>query len=474
MLPVKTPKIVIIGRPNVGKSSIFNRFVGRKRALVHDEAGVTRDRIEEDAIFIVGGKRLRFLVIDTGGLGGDRFAEEINRQVETAVLQADLVVAVFDGQYGLIPHDREILRVLRTAGFFSRAGSQVPIIAAINKIDIDDHEENVDQFYETGIEILIGVSAEHNRGIDDLEERIVEELVSRGVPMDVLPEQDEEVIRTPRVAIIGKPNVGKSTLVNALLGEDRMVTSPIAGTTVDSVDSRVDMDGYPFIILDTAGIRRKNKTEKGIEVLSVVKARQALENCDVAILVIDGEQGGSDQDEKIGGLIEDVGCGVILAVNKWDTQARNPNFSKEAASERIRKDMAYLRYAPIVFMSALRRQGLDGLGELIHEILNQRQTRIPTREFTTWIRTTAEANNPANAKFYLSHQVGKRPPSFVCHVSDPSKIHFSLRRNLVNGIRARWGFMGSPIRLNFHLAKQRKGPKVRKSYEKAQAAALTK
>jgi GTP-binding protein len=465
------PTVVIIGRPNVGKSSLFNRLVGRRRSLVHDEPGVTRDRIEETAVWTLRGKRYEFRVIDTGGLGHEKFAEEIRRQVETALECAQGVIMLFDGQSGLLPEDEEILRSLRVAGMFDRDERKTPIVAVVNKVDTDAHEDRVAQFYEAGLENVLGVSAEHNRGVDELQELLLEEMEKAGTLMKELPDEDLQARKIPRIAIVGKPNVGKSTLVNALVGEERMVTSPIAGTTVDSVDSRVEIDGYPFIILDTAGIRRKDKTEQGVEVLSVVKARQALESCDVAILVIDGEKGATDQDEKIGGLIEEVGCGVILAVNKWDTQSKNREFSRDDAANRIRKQMAYLRYAPIVFMSALKGQGLEGLGELVHEILNQRQVRISTKELTEWVREAAQIHNPANAKFYLSHQVGKNPPSFVSHVSDPDKVHYSLRRHIVNGLRERWGFMGSPVRFGFHLAKHRKGPKVLKRYEKAEKIA---
>lgn len=251
------------------------------------------------------------------------------------------------------------------------------------------------------------------------------------------------------MAIVGKPNVGKSTLVNALVGEDRMITSPIAGTTVDSVDSTAILNDKEFLLIDTAGIRRKSKTEQGIEVLSVVQTRKALERADIAILLLDGDEGVTDQDEKIGGLIEEAGCAVILAINKWDTQKSNPKFTKEMASEKIRKKMAYLKYAPMMFVSAKERRGLDDLGDLVEEILHQRRLKIPTHEFTEWVRKESTIHNPDNAKFYMCHQTGRNPPTFVCHVNNPDQVHFSLRRHLVNAMRERWGFMGNPVRLLF-------------------------
>jgi len=277
------------------------------------------------------------------------------------------------------------------------------------------------------------------------------------VEYEELEEESEEEasrpLKTPRIAIVGRPNVGKSTLTNAILGEKRMITSPIAGTTVDSVDSQASLDDIPMVLIDTAGIRRKSKTEQGVEVLSVVQARKALERCDVAILVLDGEMGLTDQDEKIGGLIEEVGCGVILAVNKWDTQRKNREFTMEMAADQVRGKMPFLRYAPVVFLSAKERKGLRGLGELIVDILQQRRLKLETHEFTEWVRNQSGVHNPMNAKFYLCHQSGRHPPTFVCHVSDPKKVHFSLKRHLINQIRKKWGYMGNPIRLLFVEAK---------------------
>jgi GTP-binding protein len=218
---------------------------------------------------------------------------------------------------------------------------------------------------------------------------------------------------------------------------------------VDSVDSPAVIGGKKFLLIDTAGIRRKSKTEQGVEVLSVIQSRKAIERCDVAVLLLDGETGLTDQDEKIGGLIEDVGCGVILVVNKWDTQRKKQDFTREVAAGVIRKKMAYLRYAPILFVSAKENQGLDDLGELVLEILEQRRVKVATREITEWIRAQSGIHNPKDAKFYMCHQSGRHPPTFVCHVSDPDKIHFSLRRNLLNGIREKWGYMGNPVRLLF-------------------------
>lgn len=454
------PRLVIVGRPNVGKSTLFNRLLGRRRSLVHDEPGVTRDRIEEKASWWFYGKEFPLLLVDTGGVGGDRFSIEIEQQVQTALSLADAVIVLFDGPAGLTAMDEDLLRNLKQSGIHKK----IPLIGVVNKIDALSHEDLVHEFHSSGLDPILDVSAEHGRGFDALRMTAaqalgfsiadarasgneLEDASETEVPSD-LPEEPE-TRRIPHVAIVGKPNVGKSTLTNAVLGEDRMITSPIAGTTVDSVDSMAELDGRSCMLIDTAGIRRKNKTEEGVEVLSVVQTRKALERADLAILVLDGELGITEQDEKIGGLIEESGCSVILAINKWDTQEANRQFSKEQAAERIRKQMAFLRYAPIIFTSGKTSLGLDGLGELIEEILHQRSFKIPTHEFTEWVRAESEIHNPMNAKFYMSHQTSRRPPTFACHVSDPEKVHFSLKRHLVNALRERWGFMGTPVRLVF-------------------------
>ena len=485
----KPIRILIMGRPNVGKSTLFNRLIGRRKALVHDEPGVTRDRNEEITQWWFNQKPISIHLVDTGGLGGERFAEEIQRQVDIALTQTDLVLFVLDSQVGLTPLDEQLLQKMIQSG----VSKKLPTIAVVNKVDAESHEERIAEFYALGLDETLTLSAEHGRGVDDLKLAIMsllghpEEKVSLeaevssddlGSDLDESAEEDfegqesseleedsdssdqsdtiERKKKVPRIAVVGRPNVGKSTFMNAILREERMITSPIAGTTVDSIDSIVDLNGKTFIFKDTAGIRRKSKTEQGIEVLSIVQTKKALEEADLAILVLDGEKGITDQDEKIGGLIEEAGCSVVLAVNKWDTQSKNQAFSKEVAAERIRKKMGYLHYAPIVFMSALRKQGLGGLGDLLEEIIHQRQLKVATHEFTEWVREESTIHNPANAKFYLCHQSGRNPPTFVCHVNDPDKIHFSLRRHLVNALRERWGFMGTPVRMLFLEAKNRR------------------
>ncbi len=449
------PKIAIVGRPNVGKSTLFNRLFGRKRALVHDLPGVTRDRLEEETEWWVNKQRYKLKLIDTGGLGGETFAEDIANQVQLALNEADLVIALFDAQAGYTPADQEVIQRMIRSGLGDR---DIPIFGIVNKIDDHKHEELVHEFYESGLAPIYGVSAEHDRGTDELKKMIVESLIADG-KLEASPDEEEEVRDlTPKIAIVGKPNVGKSTFVNAVLGENRMIVSDVAGTTIDSVDTHVELDGKKLILIDTAGIRRKSKTEQGVEVLSIVQSRKALERCDIAILMLDADGGAKDQDEKISGLIEEVGCSVILCVNKWDTQRNKKGVSKDSAVEEIRNRFAHLKYAPILFTSAKEKTGFQDLAELAHDILEQRRLKIQTKEFTEWVKSASEIHNPYNVKFYMCHQSGRHPPTFVCHVSDPEKVHFSLQRHLVNAMRERWGYMGSPIRLLFVKGKSRTGP----------------
>ncbi|HCM39399.1 MAG: ribosome biogenesis GTPase Der [Bdellovibrionales bacterium GWC1_52_8] len=492
--------IAIIGRPNVGKSTLFNRLIGRRRALVHDIPGVTRDRIEENGEWILGGRRLRFRLIDTGGLGGEHFSKEIKAQVDVAIKEAQAVLLILDGQSGLLPADRELLQELNISG----ALKNLPVFAVVNKVDAESHEERGAEFYALGLEQLFTISAEHNRGTDDLKLSLMEVAKDRletwtGIPEEPSDEDetedeaededhgsdgeadeskdgtpDEFEPRIPKIAIVGKPNVGKSTLLNALLGQQRMITSPIAGTTTDSVDSLVDLEGRKFLFVDTAGVRRKNKTEQGVEVLSVVQTKKAIERAEIVILLIDGDEGMTEQDEKIGGMIEELGRSLVIAVNKWDMQRKNREFTPEVAADVIRKRAAFMRYAPIIFISAKYRQGFDNLGDLLLEILHQRRLKIPTKEFSEWVRAESTVHNPANVKFYLCHQSGRNPPTFVCHVNDPENVHYSLKGYLLNSLRKRWGYMGTPVRLLFVEGKNRRSLPKKMSAIKKTARKLAK
>jgi GTP-binding protein len=477
--------VVIVGRPNVGKSSLFNRLLGRRRSLVLDTPGVTRDRIVEPASFWVSAEEYTFNLIDTGGLGPGQFEDEIRLQVQTALTEADIILFVMDIRAGLTAGDREVWAELRRSG----ATQDIPVIGILNKADADHMDELMNDFYALGMDHLMAVSAEHIHGIDDLKDQIValtyqanapapverdeneirgqnadaeeEEAAALGDVVEEIdsssPEYAEEVVdeeeerkpRTPKIAIIGQPNVGKSTLLNAICGEKRTIVSPIAGTTVDSIDLDIKWHGREFTLIDTAGIRRKDKTEQGVEVLSVVQSRKTLERADLTFFMIDGEKGVYDQDEKIAGLIEESGSSVIIILNKWDTQADNAEFSQKIAEQELRKKIRFLGYVPILFTTATEGIGLDRLFRVAVQVLENRRVRLGTRELTDFMREETEVHNPFNAKFYYVHQSGRNPPTFVAHVNDPKKIDFSLSRHLVKAIRQRWGYEGTPIRLHF-------------------------
>ena len=477
--------IVIVGRPNVGKSSLFNRLLGRKRSLVLDTPGVTRDRIVEPATWWISAEEYHLNLIDTGGLGEGRFKEEIAYQVNTALQEATIVLFVMDVRTGITHADEDVFNELRRSGL----QENVPVIGVVNKVDHESFEDDLSEFYKFGLETLMPVSAEHNIGIEDLKDTIIHMTSAEPVESSRRPTEDEAfdeddsdremeeaesdtpdaelapgddvmedentpyIPRTPSIAIVGQPNVGKSTLLNAILGEKRAIVSPIAGTTVDAIDTKINWYGKDYILIDTAGIRRKNKTEQGIEVLSVVQTRKALERADLALLLIDAEKGVYDQDEKIAGLIEEVGSSVIIVLNKWDTQSENDEFSQKAAEEMLRKQIRFLNWAPLVFTTAKDSIGLDRLQRMVNYVIEQRRVRVSTRDLTEFVKTESEIHNPHNAKFYLSHQTGRNPPTFVAHVNDPKKIDFSLSRHLIKALRARWGFLGSPIRFHFVKSK---------------------
>jgi GTP-binding protein len=482
--------IVIVGRPNVGKSSLFNRLLGRRRSLVLDTPGVTRDRIVEPATFWVAAKEYNFNLIDTGGLGPGQFEDEIRLQVQTALTEAKVILFVMDIRAGLTSGDREVWSELRRSG----ATDNIPVIGVLNKADSDSFDDMMSDFYALGMDHLVTVSAEHTHGIDDLKDMIVAMTFEKDKDYSVVEEDEdaideyghnkkqdeedaityakmqagieddvevdkyaEEVVneaeelkpRIPKIAIIGQPNVGKSTMLNAICGEKRTIVSPIAGTTVDSIDLNIKWHGRDFTLIDTAGIRRKDKTEQGVEVLSVVQSRKTLERADLTFFMIDGEKGVYDQDEKIAGLIEESGSSVIIILNKWDTQADNVEFSQKKAEEELRKKIRFLGYVPILFTTATESIGLDRLYRVAIQILENRRVRLHTRELTEFMREETEVHNPHNAKFYYVHQSGRNPPTFVAHVNDPKKIDFSLSRHLVKSIRRRWGYEGTPIRLHF-------------------------
>lgn len=463
-------RIALCGRPNVGKSSLFNRLIGHKKSLVLDLPGVTRDVV--CAQIYLG--QQKFELADLAGLElwKDRHTKGIQRNIKleqkeklrklsvVAALEylekSDLVLFVVDARAGLTSVDEELAQIVRSKN------NKIVCVAA--KCEGKLHENAFLEFAALGFDDIITTSAEHNQGIEGLKEKIATtfDVSMNDAPKKVSKEEKKESMKQLtrgfskekpiRIGVFGKPNVGKSTFVNALIGEYRMITSDIAGTTVDSIDTDLVVDSKFYRILDTAGIRKKAKTEKGVEVLSVVRALQSLKDVDVAFFMIDGFEGISDQDEKIAGEILRQGKSCVLVVNKWD-QCR---IKKEEYAQRVRDTLGFLDFAPILFISAKNGTGLDGIYDLIEEILRQKQTMVPTPELNQFIEQIEGENNPLRAKLYYANQISKNPPTISIAVNDAKKIHFSYEGYLKNTLRSRYGWMGSPLKLTFKPKKKKK------------------
>jgi GTPase len=466
------PTLAIVGRPNVGKSTLFNRIVGSRRAIVGDEPGITRDRLYGDAEW--RGRRIR--IIDTGGIlpeDKDFIPSEIFRQARVAFEEAAAIVMVVDGRAELAGPDLELVRLLRKTGR--------PLFLAVNKADSEKQGNIVDEFHRLGIKQMFPISAEHGRGIDDLLDAILEvlpavELTTEDAepteqsqeqpqPADATTAEEEPVYET-KVAIIGHPNVGKSTLLNCLTASDRAIVSPIPGTTRDAVDEIVEHDGRRFRFIDTAGIRRKGKTHLMAEKLSVVMARKHLEGADIALLVIDATEGVSQLDAAIAGYAHESGRSMIIVVNKWDlvisgeVKAGRPSKAmrmreskrpgdRDAYEERLRHDLKFLNYAPIVFISAKSGKGTEKIFPLLEQVATERRKRIPTSAMNRFIETVdferASVPMKSRVKILYMTQASVAPPTFVLFTNRAVKLHFSYQRFLENQIRHAFGFLGTPI-----------------------------
>ena len=429
---MKTPSVVIIGRPNVGKSTLFNRICGKPKALVGYEAGMTRDRLTEMAEW--SGRR--FEVIDTGGItpgDNDIIARHIFDQASTALGKASAVLFLVDVRAGVTSPDREL------AGLLIRIPK--PVFVVVNKCDSLRYCGEAQEFYELGFEHVFPVSAEHGLNMGDLLDEVV-----KAFPVGAIESKPHP--RETRVAIIGKPNVGKSTLLNALLGEKRVIVSPIPGTTRDAVDSLLIRKGISYRFIDTAGIRKKGQTHLLAEKLSVIMARKNLERCDVALVIFDAVEGVHSLDATIAGYAHEAGISVILVVNKWDQVAKN-TFTLHSFEEEVRHRIKYLEYAPILFISAETGQRVSKLFPLIDEVAQARQNRVATGELNQFLQKVAlyKASVPFNrqVKVHYMTQVGVAPPRFALFTNRKSRLHFSLERYLVNQIRQRFGFLGTPI-----------------------------
>jgi GTP-binding protein len=424
------PLIAVVGRPNVGKSTLFNRLIGQRRSIVTDEPGITRDRIYG----IVSWHGRSYEIVDTGGIipgEESEIPQRIFEQAQIAIDNASLIFFVVDGRTSITAPDQELARLLRRTG--------KPVFLVVNKIDSEKQTAETSEFYRLGLDQVFPISAEHGRGITEL-------LDEAAISIPAPEEPEEDAAGEIRVSIIGRPNVGKSTLLNKLVGQERAMTSPIAGTTRDAVDSLVQRDGLTVRFIDTAGMRRKGKTELKAEKLSVVMARRHLERSDVAILVIDGVEGVTALDAHIGGYAHEAGRSVIIVVNKWDLVPKTHRVTADY-EQQIRDKLKFLSFAPIVFISAKTGQRVERLFGVIDEVHKSRFVRIPTRDLNEFLRQEVlhRGGLPSDVKIRYISQVKVNPPTFVMFSNKIKKLHFSFERFIENRIRERFPFTGTPI-----------------------------
>lgn len=433
---IMKPIIAIVGRPNVGKSTLFNRLVGRRKAMVDDMPGVTRDRNYAE----VDRFDLPFILVDTGGFEpetSDKLLQQMREQSRFAMDEADVVLFVMDSRDGLTPADAEVVEMLRRIN--------KPVFYIINKVDGDKQEAAVGDFYSLGVDQIYTISAEHNRGVGDLMDDVLAAL-----PRPTGKEVEEEITK---IAVVGRPNVGKSTLVNRLLGYERVVANPTAGTTRDAVDTRFTVNKKPYLLIDTAGIRRKGKTVEKVEKYSVMDALRSIERADVVLIVLNAEEGVTEQDTKIAGYAYEAGRGCIFVVNKWDTLTKN-NSSMPKFIEEIRRNFKYLPFAPILFVSAQTGQRTGKIIAEVDQVMEQYSKRVGTAELKRVFDQAVEENHAPldqgrRVKFYFATQVSVKPPTFVIFTNRPEGIYFSYERYLMNRLREAFGFNGTPLRLIF-------------------------
>ena len=427
------PTVCIVGRPNVGKSTLFNKLVGKKISIIEDTPGVTRDRIYGEVSY--QGKK--FNLIDTGGLdiAKELFNDEIKTQVEIGVLEADKIIFVVDAKEGMTSNDLEVKELLKKSG--------KEIIVAINKVDNKQAENNQYDFYELGFYTYIPISSEHNRGIADLLEEITKDFKKEEKA------QDEKT----KICVIGRPNVGKSSLVNAMLNEERVIVSNVAGTTRDSVDIPFKYDKEDYILIDTAGMRKKGKVFEAIEKYSLLRSMRAIDRADICLLVINREEGIIEHDKHIAGYAIEKGKGIIIVVNKWDTVEEKDKDLKEFTKE-LREEFKFISYAPIVFLSALTKKRIHTLMPAVKQVRENITKEIKTSILNNVI-TEAYGLNPAPSykgkrlKIYFTAQTGTKPPRFTFNVNNKGLVHFSYERYLENKIRESFDFTGTPIELVF-------------------------
>ena len=429
------PIVAIVGRPNVGKSTLFNQ-IGKKRvSIVDDFPGVTRDRIYLDAEWL----NHQFTMIDTGGIeldSADQLLSSMRQQAQIAMEEADVIVFVVDGRAGLTSADEEVVKLLRSAN--------KPVILAVNKTDSPQQEMNIYEFYNLGLGDPLGISASNALGLGDLLDAIV-----AAFPREA--EEDKEADEIS-IAVIGRPNVGKSSIVNALIGEERVIVSNIPGTTRDAIDTHFVADDIKFILIDTAGMRRKGKIDEPVERYSVMRSLRAVDRADVVLMVINAEEGITEQDKKIAGYAHESGKGVVIIVNKWDIYPNKDDKSTLRFTEDLRDELGFLQYAPVLYTSALTHQRIPRITELVKYVADQQSMRIQTSVLNELIRDAVSVNPPPShrgkqLKIFFMTQADIQPPKFVVFVNDPELMHFSYLRFLENKLRESFGFEGTPLKL---------------------------
>jgi GTP-binding protein len=427
------PVVAIVGRPNVGKSTIFNRIVGERVSIVEDLPGVTRDRIYSSGEWLTHD----FNIIDTGGIdiGDEPFLEQIRQQAEIAIDEADVIIFLVNGREGVTSADEEVAKILYR--------SKKPIVLAVNKIDNPEMRDMIYDFYALGFGEPIPISGSHGLGLGDLLDAAAEHFPKQGDE-----EYDEETIR---FSLIGRPNVGKSSLVNAMLGEERVIVSDIAGTTRDAIDSTFTKDGQDYVIIDTAGMRKKGKVYESTEKYSVLRALKAIERSDVVLVVLNAEEGIIEQDKRIAGYAHEAGKAVVIVVNKWDAIEKDEKTMKEF-EQSIRDHFLFLDYAPVVFLSAKTKKRIHTLLPVINTASENHALRVPTNVINDVIMDAVAMNptpthNGNRLKIYYTTQVAVKPPTFVVFVNDPELMHFSYERFLENRLRDAFGFEGTPIKI---------------------------
>ena len=439
------PLIAIVGRPNVGKSMLFNKLVGQRLSIVEDTPGVTRDRLYAEAEW----RNRKFDLVDTGGIepsADSQILAFMRQQAEIAIQHATVILFVCDIKTGLTASDQEVANMLLR--------SQKPVVLAVNKMDqVGITNPDIYEFYNLGLGDPIAVSAVHGHGTGDLRDACMEYF-----PPEDEEEEEDDVIK---VAVIGKPNVGKSSLVNRILGEQRVIVSDMAGTTRDAVDSYFENQKGKYLFIDTAGMRKKSKVDDRIEKNSVLRATMAIERADVCLILVDANEGVTEQDTKVAGLAHEAGKACIIVVNKWDAIEKDDK-TMDHMRQDIRRDLSYMTYAPIVFISALTGQRVDRLFDLINYVNDQASLRITTGMLNTVLAdATARVQPPTDKgrrlKIYYMTQIGIKPPHFVCFCNDAKLFHFSYQRYLENQIRSTFGLEGTPVRLTIRQKSDKEG-----------------